>query len=160
MQPKIVSRTEIKLIGIRTTMSFATIHQTASLWQRFMPRRKEIQNNLNADFYSVEKYSPNYFDQFNPSAEFEKWAAIEVSDFNQIPNGMQSIVVPSGLYAVFIHKGPPGDAPRTYQYIFNTWLPTSGYIVDDRPHMAVMGAGYRNNDPDSVEDIWIPVKFQ
>jgi AraC family transcriptional regulator len=40
-----------------------------------------------------------------------------------IPEGMETLVLPAGLYAVFIHKGPASTGPATYQYIFETWLP-------------------------------------
>lgn len=45
-----------------------------------------------------------------------------------------------------------------FQYIFGTWLPASGYYLDNRPHFEILGHKYKNNDPDSEEEIWIPVK--
>ena len=45
-----------------------------------------------------------------------------------------------------------------FQYIFSEWIPQSDYSVDDRPHFEVLGAKYKNNDPDSEEEIWIPIK--
>jgi AraC family transcriptional regulator len=30
--------------------------------------------------------------------------------------------------------------------------------LDQRPHVEVMGEKYKNNDPDSEEEIWIPIK--
>ena len=49
---------------------------------------------------------------------------------------------------------------KTYGFIFNDWLPSSKYVLDTRPHFAVMGSKYRNNDPDSEEELWIPVKVK
>ena len=70
---------------------------------------------------------------------------------------MESLTLPSGLYAVFHYKGLSSD-PSIFQYIFATWLPQSDYILDDRPHFEVLGEKYKNDDPDSEEDIYIPVK--
>jgi AraC family transcriptional regulator len=64
------------------------------------------------------------------------------------------------MYAVFIHKGPASKGPETYNYIFGTWLPGSDYILDSRPHFALMGEKYKNDDPASEEEIWIPVKLK
>jgi AraC family transcriptional regulator len=63
-----------------------------------------------------------------------------------------------GLYAIFLHKGPASQGLKTYNYIFLNWLPESGYVLDDRPHFAIMGPKYLHEDPASEEEIWIPVK--
>ncbi len=70
---------------------------------------------------------------------------------------METFLFPGGLYAIFIYKGPASEGPETYRYIFEIWLPESGYNLDNRPHFAVMGEKYRNNDPRSEEELWIPV---
>lgn len=57
-----------------------------------------------------------------------------------------------------VFKGTTADAPAFYNAIFTQWLPANAYMVDDRPHFAVMGAKYKHNDPESEEEIWIPVK--
>jgi AraC family transcriptional regulator len=157
MKPRIETLTEKKLIGKRMIMSFSN-NKTFELWRSFMPRRKEIKNNIGTELYSIEVYAPLYFNNFNPNAEFEKWAAIEVADFETIPNEMETITLPDGLYAVFVHKGPASTGPKTYQYIFGTWLPNSDFLLDNRPHFARMGEKYKNEDPNSEEEIWIPIK--
>lgn len=149
---------EKKFIGIHKTMSFAD-NYTFELWSSFMPRRKEITHVIGTELYSIEVYdNPFFFEYFNPTNEFEKWAAVEVSDLNNVPKGMTTLKAPEGRYAVFLHKGLASDGPATYNYIFRTWLPESIYALDDRPHFAVMGAKYKHDDPDSEEEIWIPIK--
>jgi AraC family transcriptional regulator len=37
-------------------------------------------------------------------------------------------------------------------------LPASGYELDDRPHFEILGERYKNNDPDSEEELWFPVR--
>jgi hypothetical protein len=32
-------------------------------------------------------------------------------------------------------------------------------FLDDRPHFEVLGSKYRNNDPESEEETWIPTKL-
>jgi AraC family transcriptional regulator len=65
--------------------------------------------------------------------------------------------IPGGLYAVFDYKGSSTDS-SIFQYIFETWLPNSDYELDNRPHFEVLGDKYKNNDPASEEEIWIPIK--
>jgi len=156
MTPLIQTSSEKKLIGRRLVMSFAD-YTVSELWKRFAPGRKEIKNALTKNMLSVAVYAPNHFIDFKPTNEFEKWAAVEVSNFDNIPSEMETFVLPAGLYAVFNHKGLSTDN-SVYQYIFGTWLPGSDYILDNRPHFEVLGEKYKNNDPASEEEIWIPIK--
>jgi AraC family transcriptional regulator len=158
MQPRIEELNEKKLAGKRIEMSYAG-NKTFELWRSFMPGRKDITNSTGPELYSVEIYPDNFFSAFNPETQFEKWAAVEVTDFESVPDGMDTMVLPGGLYAIFTHKGPASAVLQTYQYILGTWLPGNGeYMLDDRPHFALMGEKYKNEDPDSEEELWIPVK--
>lgn len=122
-----------------------------------MPRRKEIRNNIDSKLFSVEVYDPLFFNNFEPEKVFEKWAAIEVTDFDTVPNEMEPLIFPCGDYAVFLHKGYSSEGEKTYNYIFMNWLPHSTYMLDNRPHFAVMGEKYKRDDSSSEEEIWIPV---
>ncbi len=157
MEPIFKTTTGIKLVGKRIVTSLVQ-NRTAELWRSFMPHRKSISNTVDTLLYSVELYGSDYFTNYNPGAEFEKWAAIEVTGFDDLPDGMEALTIPEGLYAVFIHKGPAAEGPKTFQYIFTQWLPQSGYVVDNRPHFEVMGEKYKADSPDSEEELWVPVK--
>lgn len=158
MQYRIEMLTEKELVGKKIKMSFS-VNKTIELWQSFMPRRKEIKNIIDTILYSVEIYNDSsFFKNFDMNKEFEKWAAIEVTDFKLIPNGMEKLIIPNGLYAVFQYKGKASEATKTYQYIFETWIPSSEYLLDDRPHFALMGEKYKNEDSSSEEELWIPIK--
>ncbi|MBC7587415.1 MAG: GyrI-like domain-containing protein [Chitinophagaceae bacterium] len=158
MQARIETLTERKLIGKRLTMSLAN-NKTFKLWQSFMPRRKEIKSNLTSELFCMQVYAPLFdFTFYNPNAEFEKWAAIEVANFEHVPNEMETYILTGGLYAVFDYKGLSTDT-KIFQYIFGTWLPNSNnYLLDNRPHFEILGDKYKNNDPNSEEKIWIPIK--
>lgn len=156
MKPRIDTVSEKKLVGLRLIMSIVD-NKTGELWKGFIPRRKEITNNLTTDLISISIYKPTYFAHFNPTNEFEKWAAVEVADFDNVPDDLETFVLPGGLYAVFDYKGLSTDN-SIFRYIFGTWLPNSDYSLDDRPHFEVLGQKYRNNDPESEEEIWIPIK--
>jgi AraC family transcriptional regulator len=156
MEPRIETLTGKKFIGKRLFMSLSE-NKTAELWKSFMLRRKEIQGSVGTDLYSMQLYDHLYFKNFNPDKEFEKWAVVEVTDFDTVPDEMKTITV-GGLYAVFTHKGGAVKGPGIFNYIFGTWLPGSEYELDDRPHFEILGEKYKNDDPDSEEEIWIPVK--
>lgn len=131
--------------------------KTVELWRSFMPKRKEIKNIIDSVLYSVQVYGSFYFEEFSPDKVFEKWAAVEVKDFDAVPGDMETCTLPGGLYAVFLYKGSSADA-TVFRYIFTDWLPDSGYALDGRPHFEILGEKYKNEDPDSEEEIWIPIK--
>jgi AraC family transcriptional regulator len=145
-------------VGRRLTMSFAS-NKTKELWQKFMPRRAEVRNRVGEDLYSVEIYNdPSFFIHFNPERQFEKWATVPVKNFDAVPDEMETLIIPEGLYAIFLYQGKASEAKPFYEYIFHTWIPNSEFSLDNRPHFAVMGKKYKNEDPSSEEELWIPVK--
>lgn len=157
MQHRIELLQEKKLIGKHLEMSYVT-NRTFELWSNFMPLKKNILNTINSNLYSVEVYPDFFFENYNAENTFEKWAAVEVSCFDNIPEHLEKLVFPNGLYAVFTHIGLQTDAAKTYTKIFTQWLPKSNYSIDSRPHFAVMGKKYKKDDPTSEEEIWIPIK--
>jgi AraC family transcriptional regulator len=156
IEPQIENIPDRRFIGMMLPMSLA-VSRTGELWRMFMPRRKEIVNAISSDMISLQVYQQDHFINFDPKREFEKWALIEVFDTTNIPQGMQPFLLIGGTYAVFHYKGRSTD-PSIFQYIYSKWLPSSPFQIDDRPHFEVLGTKYKNDDPDSEEDIWIPVR--
>ncbi len=155
MQPRIETLKEKKLVGVKMKMSLAE-DGTFALWQSFMPRLKEIADRTSDDKFSMQIYEDAAaLGDFR--REFEKWAAVEVEDFAEVTGDLETFVLRGGLYAVFDYKGEGADG-HIFKYIFTEWLPASRYALDDRPHFEILGEKYKNGDPNSEEQIWIPIK--
>ena len=148
---------EKKLVVLTQKMTISE-NKTFLLWNSFMKRKGEIQNAIGSDLYSIQIYESDYFDRFNPKKEFLKMAGLEVSSFENIPDSMEAFVLKSGKYAVFEYKGNPKNGGEAFQYIFQEWLPNSGFSLDNRPHFEILGAKYKNDSDGSEEEIWIPIK--
>jgi AraC family transcriptional regulator len=125
-----------------------------------MPKRKQIKNRPNNDYISVQNFSGVLdLQSFSEETEFERWAAVEVLEVDEIPEGLEALAIQSGKYAVFVHHGLSSEFEKTKKFIFEMWLPNSGYQLDDRVHFEVMGAKYFGpSDANSEEEIWIPIK--
>ena len=146
------------LVGKRTRISVAN-NTSADLWRSFMPHKKFIQHVANDHLYSVQIHEEKMdLNNFDPHRTFEKWAAVEVIKTENLPEGMEPYQLQGGLYAVFLHKGTPMEFFNTIKYILAEWMPASEYETDLRPQFEVMDHRYKNNDPDSEEEVWIPVK--
>lgn len=156
-EPRIKILKGKQLAGKRLRMSFVN-NRTAELWKTFMPLRNSVTNVVGQDLYSVEIYGADFFQNFDPDRDFEKWAAVEVNDSEDLPASIELLIIPKGQYAVFFYKGRASEGEAVYRYIHTQWLPASGYELDNRPHFALMGAKYKNDDPESEEEIWIPIR--
>ena len=155
-EPRIKELTNLSLVGVHQTMSLAE-NRTASLWQTFMPQLKELASRMGTDLYSLQQYPVDYFNSFDPTRSFEKWAAVAVSSVDPIPAGMDTLRL-NGTYAIFDFQGTPAEFGNAIQYILSIWLPQSDYKLDDRPHFELLGEKYKRNDPLSEEEIWIPIR--
>ena len=144
-----------KFIGKNLSFTYAD-YRAFELWRSFMPRRNEIKNTLGTELFNIQ-INPDNFD-FNPQTEFVKWAVVSVTDFDFLPEGMQSLIVEEGLYAVFIYKGDQSGIAAFFNSIYTEWLPNSDYELENRPQFEILGEKYKNNSPDSEEEIWIPIK--
>jgi len=159
-QPKIININDRKLIGSFIQTSLAD-NKTRELWQGFKPQVKNIKNKANTDFYSVQVYGNDFGIQpFTPQTVFEKWAAVEVSNFDNIPESLDPFKLSGGDYAVFIYKGTPQEFHKMASYIYGEWIPKSKYQLDNRPHFEIIPEHNKPNDPNAEEEVWIPIRLE
>lgn len=156
INPRIEVLPQKKLVGINVRMSLKN-NRTFELWNRVIPKFKKLGNRLSADKYSLQVYPHSYFDSLDPTKEFIKWAGVEVEEFGKLADDLEPFILEGGLYAIFNYKGS-SNVHEFFQYIYSTWLPNSSYELDERPHFEVLGEKYKNNDPNSEEEIWIPIQ--
>ncbi len=158
MEVRITTIRSKTLVGKRLVMSLDN-NRTVELWQSFMPFKKIIRNKTSNEVISLQDYKGSFnLQNFNSSTEFEKWAAVEVSNTMGIPENFEIFHLAGGSYAVFKHIGDASTFPNNLDHIFRVWLPNSIYTLDNRPHFEVLGDNYKNNDPNSEEEVWIPIK--
>jgi AraC family transcriptional regulator len=154
---EIKNHPETLLVGVHTRMSMID-NKTHYLWSSLMPRKSEISNVVSSDRYSLQLYQPGYFDGYNPSVMFLKWALLPVADQARIPDEMHPFILPAGDYAVFTHHGDSTGFGKSIYYFHTEWLPNSKYMLDDRPHFEILGEKFKYNDPKSEETVWIPIR--
>ena len=157
MNPQIKTFPTTKFIGKNLSFTYSD-YRAFELWSSFMPRRKEVQNAIGTDLYNIQ-INPIGF-SFGLQEPFVKWAAVPVANFDFVPDGMETLEIPEGWYAVFHYKGDQSNAPAFFNAIYTEWLPASNYELDHRPQFEILGAKYKTNDPNSEEEIWIPVRLK
>jgi AraC family transcriptional regulator len=158
--PEIVELDEMTVVGISSLVSNKCnlIHQ---LWERFMPREKEIKN---VAIKGVALEVAFDMQKISKEGEKEDWlffdiVGLPVSSTKNIPEGMTYKNVPAHGYAKFTHKGPISKIMDTYNYIYEEWLPQSGYEYDWAAcEVEWYDERFKIESEDSEFDIYVPIK--
>jgi len=160
-QPVIIQMEARKLVGVHISHSLSN-RKTKALWSTFMPKRNRIENRVDENLFSIQIYESGLdMIDFTAQTVFTTWGAVAVTDFVDVPQDMATIVLKEGLYAVFVHKGTTDTFHKTAQYIYEVWMPSSIYALDDRAHFEILGRNYLGPmNPDSEEEVWIPIKYK
>jgi AraC family transcriptional regulator len=156
MDLKIVEKEALKVIGMKviTTQKNNTIPQ---LWNRFNPRCKEIRNIAQEGV--CVGICPNVdTNDFSENTEFAYIAGMIVENFDEVPEGMETLEIPAQKYAVATHKGALDTLNDTYHYLYAEWLPNSDYEFCPTAEIEWYDKRFIFASPDSEFDIYIPVK--
>ncbi len=153
MEPKIIEHDPFLVAG--TIYEGANQNQEIpAMWQNeFLPRIHEIKRLDNYVSYGICEMDPDL-----PEGEFRYMAGVEVTQPEDAPTDMRTMMVPGGKYAVFQHTGAMETLSKTYEYIYQSWLPQSGYKRSTRPDLEVYGQEFHGFKPDSVLYLWVPIE--
>jgi predicted transcriptional regulator YdeE/DNA-binding transcriptional MerR regulator len=153
MQPKIVTKLAFKTVGL-SYVGKNEAGEIPQMWGVYNRRFKEIVAINDICFGLCFS-----FPEGAAEGEFEYVAATEVHDDKNIPEGMVFREVPEYQYAVFTHSGKLDSLGETYEYIYKTWLPQSGYDVHpDKFDMEVYDERFILDSDDSILDIYVALK--
>lgn len=160
MKPEIKTIDNFSVVGmeIQTNLKDNKIPQ---LWMSFMPRMQEIKhiNSKNVG-YGICKHDENISPEtFTDDTIFTSVASMGVDKVEDVPEGMFSLEVKGGKFAVFTHKGNLNNLKTTYEYIYGTWLPNSSFELDKRDDFERYDNRFMGPENNASEmEIWIPVK--
>jgi predicted transcriptional regulator YdeE len=154
---EIVERQEVKLVGYSLEASLNDIIQSkivAKLREELSDKSNLIKSRLDEGIYLVQIY-PHC--EWTPDVVYRHIIAIEVSTFEDIPEGMITHSIPSGRYIKFSHEGPESEIGNTYDLI-NEWLEKNDFggprTFDTEYWKDIKTLEEHNN----VINIYIPIK--
>jgi predicted transcriptional regulator YdeE/DNA-binding transcriptional MerR regulator len=127
--------------------------EIAVMWQKeFMPRMDEVKS-VSPITYGICMMPPGL-----PDGEFQYIAGLEVASEEDVPEGMVLVKVPDHEYAVFEHHGSLDALSDTQTYIYQSWLPSSGYKRSDAPDFELYNQDFKDFEEDSVLYLYVPVE--
>lgn len=97
-------------------------------------------------------------DLLNKAYSFRYLAGVEVTQVEEVPEGMTVWQIPTQEYAVFPHCGDVETMGETYQAIYASWLPESGYEAVYAHDFELYNEEFHPGESDSKCYIYVPVK--
>jgi predicted transcriptional regulator YdeE len=155
MEPKLLIKPEIKLIGIevrtinREEMDPSTA-KIPGLWGRlFQEKIAERIPNKKTDGHLLGTYTKYESDHTGP---YSLIVGLEVDNLESIPSGMTGLTIPAGLYLVFTTQGPMPKA------LIDTWVCIWNYFPKESSHMRLYTTDYEVHHGNDKVEIHIAVK--
>ena len=152
MEPEIVSRPETKVIGAARQYREEDL-DIETLWSAFRPEVAEIRNRVGTDSFGIYEEHRETEDTFG----FTYICSVEVTDFDEVPEGMIARIIPAHLYVAFRHNGPLSSLPETLKYIWGSWLPKSDYVYVEKPDFELYALSGQKDQPEKTLYLYIPV---
>jgi len=149
MDGKIINTKGFKAVGIPyfgNNMS----GEIPSLWEAFNKSYKDIKQISNSRLcYGICD------GEMDSEGRFYYIACAEVNSFSEVPEGMETKVVPEGKYLVYTYRGAIKDLGEFFNDIFAKFIPASGHGLDNRPQIELYDERFMDN---GEFDIYIPIK--
>jgi AraC family transcriptional regulator len=120
--PRFVDLPPLLVAGMREPLHEQSAQTIPLLWQKFAPFMGNIPHQLGAVAYGLCVRSSESSNGF-----YYYMAACEVSEFTDLPAALSPLIVPAYKYAIFAHTTHVSHIKDTVDYVFDQWLPTSGY---------------------------------
>lgn len=94
---------------------------------------------------------------FDEDGGFSYIIAAEVTDTENLPEGMVSRTIPEATYAVFTARGRmPDSIQNAFKHIYREWLPNSDYQRSESAEFELYDERCQRGERAEV-DIYIPV---
>jgi AraC family transcriptional regulator len=149
--PKIIQRPEMLYIGMTISHEVTLPDNTAvpELWSVFLQRSSEIEF-VSGPYVGIA--SDVYEDE---TADYT--AAIQVTNTDRVPHGMEATFTEAGQYAEFTHRGPLSDLYESMHYIHDEWLPRSDYTGNCGSQIEIYPEDTDINDANFEMKILVPL---
>ena len=120
-------------------------------WQRFNEYFGKVPGQIGNVAYGICYNTDD-------SGNFDYLCGVEVSDFSSLPAELSHVRVPEQRYAVFTHREHIAVIRRTWNTIWNKWLPESGHTPADAPNFERYSEQFDPVTGMGGFEIWLPLK--
>lgn len=147
--PELRERGAFQVMGLSTRCTFETNSVIPRLWADFNQQSDEIPSPVAGVYYGV-------CCEMEADGHFRYVAGLE-SRANRVPEGLDTVDVPAGSYAVFKHVGHISEFNKTVYTIWNKALPDAGLTPANTPDFELYDERFDAKTGEGVVEIWIPI---
>ncbi len=150
--PEIERMPERYVVGTARDYTMDTRTSIPAQWQAFFGAGYDIPDTVPGAMYGVSF-------NMDGSGKFRYAVACEVAKKpDQVPEGLCCVTLSAGDYAVLRAFDAPAALPARFDWLFNTWLPASGYAVREGAVFERYPEDPRNGPDGMAFEIWAPVQ--
>lgn len=148
--PRFEDAPAMHIIGLSNRFHRETIVEIPAMWAAFNARLSELEE---ADLNTAYGVSCDP----NQDGTFRYTAGVAGPKSLSVPDGMATVALPAGRYAVFAHEGHISDFARTVYTIWNKALSDAGLTTRAAPDFELYDARFNAQTGRGTVEIWIPV---
>lgn len=149
--PRMEERGVLLLAGLGARYSYAGNEGIPAQWGRFAPHIGHVPGQVGDVTYGV-------CCNFDDAGHFDYVCAVEVKDFEDLPEEFNRLRVPAQRYGVFTHSGHVSALPATIAAIWNEGLSRAGLAAADAPSFERYGPQFDPMTGEGGVEIWVPVE--
>ncbi|MGF6777301.1 AraC family transcriptional regulator [Paraburkholderia sp. GAS334] len=149
--PRIETGKPLLVAGLSERYHFEHSEGIPAQWQRFGPRIGKVPGQVGQIAYGV---------CFNndDAGNFDYLCGVEVTDFSSLPADLARVRIGEQRYAIFTHRDHISAIRRTWNTIWNKWLPESGHQVADAPVFECYSEQFNPTTGMGGVELWVPLK--
>jgi len=158
LEPIIYQQAAMTMVGLKTCFYSVDSEKNniaeklPPLWESFSNTESDIRHTIAGNAYGVIHQIQS------DSALLDYYAAYEVKHAEKLAKGMALIEIPSSMYARFSHRGLATELDNTVNYIYASWLLSSGKKHTGGPDLEIYGPEYNPDSEESVIGYAIPIQ--
>jgi predicted transcriptional regulator YdeE len=139
MEAKLIYMEPIQCAGLSADLEMPRDKaRIPALWAKLQSRMSEINHISGPAMGIVARSSEARFIRYS--------ACFQVSNTQDLPEGLEVVTVPEGNYVEFIHRGPVSTLFQTCDGIYRFWLPRSGYSAGNGPMLEIYPENFKGNE--------------
>jgi AraC family transcriptional regulator len=120
-------------------------------WQRFTPYIGHVPDQTDpACAYGVMTNG-------DTEGNFDYISGVEILTFSETPSELARLRIAARPYAVFTHREHISQIPKTWNAIWNAYLPSSHLTVADAPYFERYDDRFDPHTGTGITEIWIPL---
>lgn len=158
MSARVVTKKAFTIVGYQIKANLQEIEEQG-LGKQTLARLKEnvelVKNKVGEQIILVQVYDmkPDFDPMVDP---FTQIIGYEISEVEDVQEDMTIHTVPENNYVTATHKGLEAELPRTYNYLYGTWM-TMNHFQPVGYDFEIWDKRYKPEKPENEIDVYVAI---